>query len=96
MRPWRGRRGAARRRRSVAGDEDDSEVLVELDIHRAHVALGIVYLVDALLLLLDLLEPGATERGKSGLHLLELGGGNLIVVIILGVGEAGAKRQDEG
>ena len=36
--------------------EDDGEILVELDVHRAHLALGIVDLVDALLLVLNALR----------------------------------------
>jgi len=80
------RRGAARgllRSTLVARDQDDRVVLVELDIHRAHRALGVVDLVDALLLLLDALVSLATEPGENALDLLDLGSGDLVVIFIL-------------
>jgi hypothetical protein len=59
--------------RLVARDKNDREVRVELDVHGAHLALGIVDLVDAFLLLLDALGVLATEIGQSGGHLGNLG-----------------------
>jgi hypothetical protein len=52
--------------RLVARDEDHEEVLVELDVHGAHLALGIVDLVDALLFVLDALGVLAAEIGERG------------------------------
>jgi hypothetical protein len=43
----------------VARDEEHLDVLVELDVHGAHLALGIVDFVDALFLPF---QPRATER----------------------------------
>src|SRR4029078_9504419 len=65
-------RGAARARVLVTGDKNHGVVLVELDIDRAHRALGVVDLVDALLLLLQALVSLAAKRGQSGLDLLDL------------------------
>jgi hypothetical protein len=45
--------------RLIARNKNDREVLVELDVHGAHLALGIVDLVDALFLLLDALGARA-------------------------------------
>src|SRR5262245_28128350 len=84
-------------KRSVTRDQDDGVVLVEFDIDRAHLAFGVVDLVDALLFFLDLLVALAAERGESGLDLLDLGGGHLVVVIVFGesVG-GGGQGQDHG
>jgi hypothetical protein len=53
----------------IARNKNDREVLVELDVHRAHLALGIVDLVDALFFLLDPLGARAAvtlARSASG------------------------------
>src|SRR5262249_16151087 len=62
------------------------EVLVELDVHGAHLALAIVDLVDAFLLLLDPLGVLAAEIG-------EIGHGHRVVVILA---RATAEGEHEG
>jgi len=57
--------------RLIARDQNHGVVIVEFDIDRAHLALGVVDLVDALLLLLDGFIAAATERAEG---LLDLGG----------------------
>ena len=69
--------------------------MTENDVHRAHLALGIVDLVDALFLLLDPLGVLAAEIGESGRHLGHVGLGHLVVVI-LGEGGGAAEGEHEG
>src|SRR4249920_684079 len=81
--------------RLIARNKNDREVLVELDVHGAHLALGIVDLVDALFLLLDALGVLAAEVGESGGHLSHLGL-RYLVVIVFGEGDGAAKSENEG
>jgi hypothetical protein len=56
--------------------------LVELDIHRAHRALGVVDLLDTFLLFLDALVSLAAKRGEGGLDLIDLSSGDFVVIVV--------------
>jgi hypothetical protein len=58
--------------RLVARNEEHFDVLVELDVHGAHLALGIVDLVDALFFLFQAFIAAASELGEDCLDLLHL------------------------
>src|SRR4029453_7349270 len=83
-------------RRSVGRNHQDLVVLVELDIDRAHLAFGVVNLIDALLLLLDLFVSRATEFGEDRFDLLDLCGGKLVIVVLPGIGGGAGQPQGEG
>jgi hypothetical protein len=63
--------------RLIARNKNDREVLVELDVHGAHLALGIVDLVDALLFLLDPLGSLQPRSARAAVTLAMSASGTL-------------------
>jgi hypothetical protein len=61
QRPARAFAGLALSNGLIAGDQDDLEVFVELNVHRVHLALGIVDLVNALGFFLEAFAIGAAD-----------------------------------
>jgi hypothetical protein len=61
----------------IARNKNDREVLVELDVHRAHLALGIVDLVDALFFLLDPLGSLQPRSARAAVTLAMSASGTL-------------------